>query len=273
MNILVSNDLNLLTLIIQAIIFAIASLLHGITGLAFPMIGTISLSITFSLPKAIIMMAIPSMIMNLIVLFSSNENGFIKEISFYAKNYWLLIITSIIGSVIGIQLLLIMPIGIMYLLMSSVTLMYVVNKFLGDKQVIRLFKFSTGAISTILFGFSAGIIGGSTNAMSPILMMYLFSKTTNKNEIVKSSNICYFFGKVVQIYMLGNYMDKPNNEELLLIPCITVISIIFLFFGINLRNKVSNHFFKNAIYIILLLLSIKVGYSGVQALNLSTYFL
>lgn len=264
---MLSNELNPKTFIIQVVVFAIASFLHGITGMAFPMIGTTSLSLSFSLPKAIMMIAVPSMIMNIIVLFSHNKNGFTNEILFYFKKYWLLIVTSILGSIAGIKLLLILPVGIMYLLMSIITLAYVVNEFLSEKKIIPSLRVSTGVFSTIGFGFLAGIIGGSTNAMSPILMMYLFSKTTNKHEIVKSSNICYFFGKVVQIYLLGNNINKLSHNEILLILCITIVSIFFLFFGIKFRSKISNSYFKNTIYIILLLLGLKVGYSGLQLIT------
>lgn len=155
----------------------------------------------------------------------------------------------------------------MYIAMSLVILAYVFHEFLSSKGLIKSFKLSTGVINTALFGLLAGVIGGATNAMSPILMMYLFSKTDNKHEIVKSSNICYLFGKIVQLSFLGSHMEQLVNEEWLLIFLITIISIGFLFIGIRLRTRVSNRLFKNTIYLILLILSIKIGHSGLSALN------
>ena len=105
--------------------------------MAFPMIGTTALSLAFALPKAIIMIAIPSIIMNIIVLFSNNKNGIVQEIIFYFRNYWLLVIATIIGSIIGIKLLLVLPVGIMYLVMSIVTLAYVSNEILSEKGLIK----------------------------------------------------------------------------------------------------------------------------------------
>lgn len=255
-----------ITYIIQIIIFAIASFLHGITGMAFPMIGTTSLSLAFSLPAAIAMIAVPSMIMNLIVLFSNNKNGFINEFIYYFTKYKTLILSSLIGSIVGIKLLLIVPVGIMYILMASVTLLYVLSEYLSDKGIIRTVKVSTGFGNTLFFGFLAGIVGGATNAMSPILMMYLFSKTDDKQEIVKSSNICYLFGKVVQIALLGGTISELESNEVMLMVFITFVSIFFLFLGIRFRGSVSDRVFKNSIYIILLVLSIKVGMSGINLL-------
>ena len=73
--------------------------------MAYPMIGTTSLSLAFTLPQAIAMMAFPSLIVNLIVLSSNNKQRFVQEALFYFKKYRLLILSSIIGGVVGIQLL------------------------------------------------------------------------------------------------------------------------------------------------------------------------
>lgn len=252
------------TYITQIVIFAIASFLHGIAGMSFPMIGTTSLALEFPLPKAIAMIAFPSLIMNVFVLLSNNQRGFAKEIWFYIKTYRLLILSSIIGSIVGIKLLIIVPAGIMYIIMSLVILFYVASEYLSQKGLIQNLKVATDVKSTLLFGFLAGVVGGSTNAMAPILMMYLFSKTDDKHEIVKSSNICYLFGKLIQIVFLGQNIISLNNQEIVFIILITLISIFFLFLGIRFRRRVSNRLFKNVIYIILLTLSIKVGMSGMS---------
>lgn len=73
-------------ILLQSLIFAIASFLHGITGMAFPMIGTISLAMIYPLPKAIVILAIPSLIINLIVLVFTSPSGILNEIVFYLKN-------------------------------------------------------------------------------------------------------------------------------------------------------------------------------------------
>lgn len=235
--------------------------------MAYPMIGTTSLSLAFTLPQAIAMMAFPSLIVNLIVLSSNNKQRFVQEALFYFKKYRLLILSSIIGGVVGIQLLIIVSAGIMYIAMSAVTFLYVASEYLSHKGFIKKFKINTGIGNTLAFGFLAGVVGGATNAMSPILMMYLFSKTDDKHEIVKSSNLCYLFGKIIQILFLGQNIIGFNYQEVVFICLITFTSILFLFLGIRLRNSVSNSFFKNTIYIILLALSIKVGISGVGQLS------
>lgn len=261
---LISDMPDTLLYALQLIVFAVASLLHGLAGMGFPMIGTIALAMLVPLPKAIAIMAFPSLIMNVIVLFTNNSRGIWGEIAYYSKKYWLLALTSLIGSIIGVNLLWYVPAGIVYLLMAMITLYYVINGYLSNKGIIKGLRIPTGTLSLIIFGSVAGIVGGATNAMSPILMMYLFSNTNNKHEIVKASNICYLLSKIVQIILLRDQILAFSKHEVISLTILTTASILFLFIGIKLRNRVSNAKFRNAIYLILLFLSIKVGYTGIE---------
>ncbi len=253
-----------LLLALELVVFAIAAALHGLTGLGLPMIGTIALAMLYPLPKAIALMAFPSLLLNLIVLTTNNHQSLAFEARYYAKKYGLLALTSLIGSVIGVKLLLFVPAGYVYLLMAAVTLYFVINGYLSQKGVIQALHIPTSTLSMIGFGLAAGIVGGATNAMSPILMMYLFSKTDDKHEIVKASNVCYFLSKIVQLALLKEQVLAFGRLEIITLVAICTASVIFLMVGIWLRSKVSNDKFRLAIFAILLLLAIKVGWSGVR---------
>lgn len=231
------------------------------------MIGTIALAMLYPLPKAIAIMAIPSLMMNVMVLFGSARHGIKSEAIYYAKKYGLLVLTSLLGSIAGVKLLLIVPAGFVYLLMAAATLYFVVSGYLSQKGVIKAWAVPTGTLSLITFGLLAGVIGGATNAMSPILMMYLFAKTQDKTEIVKASNLCYLVSKVVQIILLKSQLLAFSTQEITTVVVITLAAMVFLMLGIRFRSKVSPTKFKNAIFIVLLLLALKVGYSGLSYFN------
>ena len=230
--------------IVLSMVFIVASILHGIAGMAFPMLATTSLTFIMPLSKVIALVALPSLLMSLLVLCSHNQKRIGQEIIDYLKTYKLLAISSVIGSILGVKLLLILPISWVYLLMASVTLYYSINN------------------NMILFGLLAGVIGGATNAMSPILLMYLFSESDDKNRITKASNLCFLLAKIVQIYMLRNQYLLLEKSEYGLIFLLTVFSIIGLYIGIWLRNKISTRFFKILNFAILFILAVKIGYSG-----------
>lgn len=248
--------------IIQSIVFIIASILHGITGMAFPMLATTSLTFMMPLSKVVALVALPSLLMSLLVLSSHNQKSIGQEIIDYLKDYKLLAISSVIGSILGVKLLLILPVSWLYLLMASVTLYYSINGLLNIYGKVKPIKVTPNNRNMFIFGLLAGVIGGSTNAMSPILLMFLFSQTDDKNRITKASNLCFLLAKFVQIYMLKNQYLLLNKSEYGLIFLLTLFSIVGLYVGIWLRNKISAKIFKILIFVILLILAVKIGYSG-----------
>ena len=146
--------------------------------------------------------------------------------------------------------------------MASVTLYYSINGLLNIYGKAKSIKIKANNNNMILFGLLAGVIGGATNAMSPILLMYLFSESDDKNRITKASNLCFLLAKIVQIYMLRNQYLLLEKSEYGLIFLLTVFSIIGLYIGIWLRNKISTRFFKILNFAILFILAVKIGYSG-----------
>lgn len=248
--------------IMQSIVFVAAAILHGITGMGFPMLGTIALAFIMPLSKVVALVALPSLLMSLLVLCSNNKKGFWQEIVYYLKTYKLLAIGSVVGSILGVKLLLILPVSWLLLLMAIITLYYSVNGILNVCAKAKNIQVVANNKNMVLFGFLAGIIGGSTNAMSPILLIFLLSETENKNRIVKSSNLCYLLAKIVQIYMLRDQYWLLNKSEYGLIFLLSVLSVIGLYVGIRLRTKISPNFFKMLIFIVLLVLALKIGHSG-----------
>lgn len=202
--------------IMQSIVFIAAAILHGITGMGFPMLGTTALAFIMPLSKVVALVALPSLLMSLLVLCSNNKKGFYQEIVYYLKTYKLLAIGSVVGSILGVKLLLILPVSWLFLLMAVITLYYSVNGILNVCAKAKNIQVVANNKNMVLFGFLAGVIGGSTNAMSPILLIFLLS----------------------------------------------VLSIIGLYVGIWLRAKISPNFFKMLIFIVLLVLALKIGHSG-----------
>lgn len=248
--------------IMQSIVFVAAAILHGITGMGFPMLGTTALAFIMPLSKVVALVALSSLLMSLLVLCSNNKKGFWQEIVYYLKTYKLLAIGSVVGSILGVKLLLILPVSWLLLLMAIITLYYSVNGILNVCAKAKNIQVVANNKNMVLFGFLAGIIGGSTNAMSPILLIFLLSETENKNRIVKSSNLCYLLAKIVQIYMLRDQYWLLNKSEYGLIFLLSVLSVIGLYVGIRLRTKISPNFFKMLIFIVLLVLALKIGHSG-----------
>lgn len=254
------NSDNIQTLLLM-FIFVLASLLHGISGLGVTLVTTTALASIYPLPHAIVLVIFPSLLINALTWLSGGGRSVWQNFVYYGKRYWLLALTSLLGSMLGAKLLLWVDSAYILLVLAAVIGFYVINALLG-KQI----RLPDTKPVLIIIGFSAGIIGGATNAMSTILMMYLLSASNDKNTIVKVGNMCYFLGKVAQIIVLREPIMALSNSEWQLVALLSVLSVVALLVGIRLRRYLPQARFRQLILLILTVLGIRVGWQGVTAL-------
>lgn len=250
-----------LTYLLLLVLFALSALLHGITGLGFPMITTGVLTNFYSLETTIVMVLMPALIINLVVLLSRSERGMFAEFFHYLKRYWMLVVSSILGGYFGVKLLFMVDVGYIYLLMSAVIIFYVATSLSG-----KVWRIPVNGVTLAIFGALAGLVGGSTNAMAPLLMVYLLSTDNDTREIAKASNLCYLAGKIVQFWVLRDLVFAMPLAEFSLLMLITLLSLFFLLLGIRLREKISRRLFTVIILGILFIVGAKAGINGIMLL-------
>jgi uncharacterized membrane protein YfcA len=248
-------------MLILTLIFAMASLLHGISGLGVTLVTTTALASIYPLPHAIVLVIFPSILLNAMTWLSGGGRTIWQNFTYYGRRYWLLALTSLLGSILGAKLLLWIDSAYILLTLAAVIAFYVISSLLG-KQI----RLPDTKPVLIMVGFSAGVIGGATNAMSTILMMYLLSASEDKNTIAKVGNMCYFLGKVAQIIVLREPIMALSSGEWQLITLLSVISIVTLLVGIRLRRYLPQARFRQLILLIVTVLGIRVGWQGITAL-------
>ncbi|MGA4439536.1 sulfite exporter TauE/SafE family protein [Psychrobacter pocilloporae] len=247
-------------MLVLTLIFALASLLHGISGLGATLVTTTALASMYPLPYAIVLVIFPSLVVNVMTWLAGGERTIWQNFIYYGRRYWLLALTSLLGSILGAKLLLWVDSAYILLLLAAVITFYVVSSLLG-KQI----RLPDTKPMLIAVGFGAGVIGGSTNAMSTILMMYLLSASDDKNTIAKVGNMCYFLGKVAQIIVLREPIMALSSGEWQLIAILSVVSVAALLVGIRLRRYLPQARFRQLILLILSVLGLRVGWQGVMA--------
>ncbi|MGP9688374.1 sulfite exporter TauE/SafE family protein [Psychrobacter sp. AOP22-C1-C5] len=247
------------TLLLVAV-FALASLLHGISGLGVTLVTTTALASMYPLPYAIVLTIFPSLLLNAMTWLAGGGRTIWQNFIYYGRRYWLLALTSLLGSILGAKLLLWVDSAYILLVLAAVIGFYVISSLLGKQ--IRL-----PATKPVLIGvgFSAGLIGGATNAMSTILMMYLLSASDDKNTVAKVGNMCYFLGKIAQIIVLREPLMALSGGEWQMIALLSILSIVALLVGIRLRRYLPQARFRQLILVILTVLGIRVGWQGVTA--------
>lgn len=246
-----------------ALIILLFAILHGLSAMGFPLLATIVLALFMPMSKVITLLAIPTLLINLlVVLYQPKTSYHVDNTSVNIKPYLPLIIASIIGGILGLKLLLILPTVWLSFILGVTILLSSVHGILSLKYQSAKQNNSSiqnpKKLSMLIAGFLAGLIGSATNAMSPILLFYLFKQSDDKRLISKVSNICYLLSKILQIILLWQTFLLFNQKDWLLLVVLCILAIIGVLIGLKFQQNISQILFKKLIYGILLLLSIKM---------------
>jgi len=248
-------DFLTLQIIIISIVFSITAIIHGAFGIGFPMLPTAILSQYLNMQEVIILTLWPSLCINVLIVYTG---GPLKQI---VKRYWLLATTALIGSGVGTYLLFVVAQATVQLILALAIFIYVYIGFRGYKIDIS----PDNNWLMIAFGFVAGVIGGATNAMAPILMIYLFSVTDNRNELAQATNLCFLLGKIIQTIIIYR-IPTTTTPDFELLAFLLIITIGALFIGVSLRHRIPVAQFRTMILIILLILGIGLATQSVWQL-------
>jgi uncharacterized membrane protein YfcA len=212
-------------LIYITIFLTLAAFVHGSVGFGFPMIATPLIAMFTDLQTAIIYTLIPTLLVNILSIRS--EGNFFEAV----KKFYPLAILAMIGT----QIIIHFNTDLFKFILVFVILLYL---FFDYKKVEFPFIRENPNISKTIFGIGSGIIGGLTNVMSATLIIYVLESKFTKKEIVQSFNICFLFGKVVQIILFtsaGIFTQTEISQSLL--PLVFISIAIFV--GIKIRNKIN----------------------------------
>ena len=238
-------DFSFETFILFSFIFILAAFIHGSVGFGFPMVATPLLALFTDIQTAIVLTLIPTLLVNVLSIISEGD------IFLAARRYLSLALYAMLGSAAGTQILLSVNSDIFKGLLGIVIIIYLlVEKTKLKLSWIRLYP----RLSKLTFGVSAGLVGGLTNVMAPVLIIYSLESKHSKIEIVQASNLCFLFGKIIQIFLF-TLNDKFTLNELSTSAVMLIVSSIGLYVGIVLKKKINEGGYRKIIRALLFTLS------------------
>ena len=232
-------------LLISTILF-FAALIHGSTGFGFPMVSTPLLALSVDIQTAIIYTLIPTLLVNIVSI--TTEGNFFQAF----KKFWPLATYAGLGSIVGTLLLIGFNSDFFKLLLAFAILSYLAIDMVKIELtwISKMPKLSQGVC-----GISAGLLGGLTNAMGPVLMIYTLESKFTKKEIIQASNICFLVGKIFQI-ILFSFASLFTFKEIG-ISFVGLISVVLaLFIGVKIKDLINPVLYKKIVKVILLLISL-----------------
>lgn len=232
-------------LVIAAFIFFFAAFIHGSIGFGFPMLATPLLALITDIQTAIILTLIPTLLVNLVSI--ASEGNVLNAL----RSYLSLALLAMAGSAIGTLILILTNSQFFEALLAIAIIIYLVSERIQiNFSWIRIHP----RPSKIIFGVSAGILGGLTNVMAPVLIIYSLESKYSKSEIIQASNFCFLFGKIIQLILFSTY-GKFNSSELSVSSAMLIIVSLALYFGISVRKKINTNLYKRVLRVFLLILA------------------
>ena len=214
--------------IFTSFIFLLAAFIHGSIGFGFPLVATPLLALFTDLQTAIVLTLIPTLLVNVISIISEGN------IFLAVRRHLSLALFAMLGSAIGTQILLFANSDFFKVLLGVIILIYL----LIDRIKLKLSWIKEyPKFSKFIFGISAGLIGGLTNVMAPVLIIYSLESKHSKSDTVQAANFCFLLGKIIQIFLFtinGAFIlnDLSTSSIMLLVTSLA------LYVGIAVKKKI-----------------------------------
>lgn len=232
-------------LAIFSIVIFFASIVHSSIGFGLLMVATPIFALFTDIQTAIIYLLIPTLLINIVSILSGG-NFFLA-----IKRFSLLALLASIGTAIGTQILILYPTEFFKVLLAFIIFFYLFSDKLNINYSWVIKKPKTSLVS---LGLGAGLLSGLTNVMAPFLIIYSLESKHSKNELIQLSNVCFLFGKVIQI-LIFYINDKLTYNEVLDSSIMIPMVLIGFLVGVKIKDKINASNYKKIIRYLLIIIA------------------
>ena len=229
-------------------IVAVAGLLQGLSGFAFPMLMTMLLTMFMPFQTAVAWTILPSLLLNGVsMLHGVGLRTLLQRYAVFAG-------LATVGSLLGVYVLLLVEALWLQLLLAVVMIWYVGRAWLKPAQLNppAMPKWQMNSL-----GFLAGVVGSATNAMAPILMIALLAMNKDRRETIQVANLCFILSKLCQfvgMYVGGQWLFTWQDTDILLAVC--AVALLFWFVGFKWQQRLSPVLFQKVVLLMLVAMAV-----------------
>ncbi|MEM7293599.1 MAG: sulfite exporter TauE/SafE family protein [Pseudomonadota bacterium] len=229
--------------------------IKGAMGVGTPLLTVPMMAMVLPPQTAIVIMAIPVVVAN-VVQFAQAERSFDV-----VQRFWPMFVSILIGVIVGTKIL---------IEIDENTLLVVVGLAVIAFALLQLSSFRLSLTESmikpagVLFGTGAGLIGGLSSFLGPLMIIYMISiPNLSKDKFVSSISFLYISGVVpwaIVLYLLG----LLRGDIFYLSAIATIPVALGLFFGQQIRRFISESFFKKLIVAILVVSGLSMLWRATQ---------
>lgn len=238
-----------LTLMLWAMaVFVFSGTVKGMVGVGFPVMAMSILTLFIEPVVAVALVSIPILVTNAWQAFQANNYRAIF------RRFWPLIVTMMIGTVIGGAAVTYVNANILLGAVGAVAVMFSVVSVMSPNLSIAPARERQIGVWT---GMGTGIIGGLTTVHGPPVIMYLLALDLKKDAFVGAVGLVWF---CASIPMVGAYLYQGvlGPFELKWSMIAVVPSLIGLYVGEKLRARINQNLFKKTLVLFLFVVGLNL---------------
>jgi len=237
---------SLATVLLYSIIIGFAALVHGTLGIGFPLIATPLLAMATDVRTAILMLVIPTLIINLGNILKGGRWG--RSIAVY----WPLAVYGAIGSLAGTRMLIAVSPEVFRPLLAAMLVLYLNAERLG---VGFGWVQRHPRLAHAFFGLAGGILAGTVNVMLPALIIYALEVRMSKTVMIQVFNFCFLFGKLTQgaVFIQAGLM---TTGVLSASAPLAGLALALMVLGMRVREKIPARTYRRWLRRLLALLAV-----------------
>lgn len=241
------EDLSLVVLACFAVVMLFGGLVHGTLGLGFPLVTTPLLALFLDVRSAILITLLPTACVNVVSILRGGRWG--ESIG----RFWPLAGYAVIGSVVGTQVLIANDPHPFKLLLAALVMLYLVATRVSEFRMP--WTKSHLALSMLGFGLIAGLAGGTTNVMVPILIIYCLELKLARSAMVQTFNLCFLAGKLSQIAVFG--ISGLLSVHLLISTApLAAVAVLALFGGMAISDRIPTETYRRMVRHVLMVFAV-----------------
>lgn len=224
----------------------LAAFVKGAIGFGFPTLGTPLLALAVDVKSAVALLVIPNLVMDSLQLRRSGPSGDAP------RRLAPLLLFTMIGTVVGTKLLVMLSPRAVTLALGGFVLGYVLlNVFRFSPRVPVRWELRLAAP----IGLAAGIMGGVTNAPGTAIALYFVALGMDKKEFVRSIAFTFLVVKTVQLVTLVWYGLLTWHLALGSLG-LAAVGLAGFALGLRLQDRLDQRSFNRAVLVFLAVLGV-----------------
>jgi uncharacterized membrane protein YfcA len=236
-------------------VLLLAAFVHGAFGFGFPLVATPLLALLMDLRSAILLTLVPTICINAASIFGEPHRGAALRL------FWPIPAFTIVGSLLGTQVLLTVSPEPFRLLLALVLIAYLLAERLHGVDRER----TVPKWGLALLGLGLGLLAGLVNIFAPVIIVFALYTRMRPELMVAAFNLSFITSKSGQLigFTLNGALDTAVvSQALWALPLILAV----LWAGIRLRRRIHPEHYRRLLRLGLWAMAVALIWNSVRAL-------